>query len=59
MNHIERCNNIQQKDTKGAFTLAQFRGRFCTKLAHLLMKKNIFLAKCASLMRNRMQNSLM
>jgi hypothetical protein len=40
---------------KGAFTLAQFRGRFCTKLARFVMK--FFLAKRASLMQNRAQNS--
>jgi hypothetical protein len=27
---------------KGAFTLARFRGRFCTKFAHLVMKKKYF-----------------
>jgi hypothetical protein len=45
---------------KGAFTLAQFCLRFCTKLAHLEMK-NIFFyfAKRASLMQNRVRKSLM
>jgi hypothetical protein len=43
---------------EGAFTLAQFRGRFCTKLACLVMK-NFFFVKRASLMQNRMQNLLM
>ncbi len=47
-----------QDDSKGAFTLGRFRARFRTKLARLLMKKNIFLAKRASLMRNRVQKSL-
>ncbi len=42
--------------TEGAFTLAQFRGRFRTKLAHLEIKKNIFLAKHPSLLRNRARN---
>jgi hypothetical protein len=44
---------------KGAFTLARIRARFRTKLVHLAMKKNIFLAKRASLMRNRVQKLLM
>ncbi len=50
----------QLSRVKGAFTLAQFRARFRTKLAHLEMK-NIFIyfAKRASLMRNRMRKSLM
>ena len=38
------CHNI--KGLKGAFTLAQFRGQFCTKLAHLVMKKNFFSKTC-------------
>jgi len=46
------------RPSKGAFTLAQFHGQFCTKLACLVMKK-ISLAKRASLMRNRVQNLLM
>jgi hypothetical protein len=45
MNRIERCNDIQQKDTKGAFTLA----RFSTKLARLLMKKKYFFSKTCKL----------
>ena len=35
--------------SKGAFTLAQFRGRFRTKLAHLEMKKYIFFSKTCKL----------
>jgi hypothetical protein len=31
------------KEPEGAFTLARFRRRFRTKLAHLEMKKNYFL----------------
>jgi hypothetical protein len=31
---------------KGAFTLAQFRGRFRTKLACLVMKKKFFSKTC-------------
>jgi hypothetical protein len=44
--------------TEGAFTLAQFRARFRTKLARLEMKKK-YLAKRASLMQNRVRKSLM
>ncbi len=41
-------------NSKGAFTLARFCARFRTKLAHLVKKiNNSLLAKCASLMRNR------
>jgi hypothetical protein len=44
-------------DDNGSFTLAQFCGRFCTKLAHLVMKKiNFFGTKRASLMQNRVRN---
>ncbi len=31
---------------KGAFTLARFCGQFCTKLAHLVMKKTFFSKMC-------------
>ncbi len=34
---------------KGAFTLGRFCARFCTKLAHLVMKKNIFVSKMCKL----------
>ncbi len=44
---------------QGAFTLARFRAQFRTKLAHLEMKNILFFAKHASLMRNRVQKSLM
>jgi hypothetical protein len=42
--------------TNGSFTLAQFRRQFCTKLAHLVIKKIIFVTKRASLMQNCMRN---
>jgi len=44
-----QCQFVKEKlmisSSKGAFTLARFRGQFRTKLAHLVMKKNIFLNK--------------
>ncbi len=51
--------HLEQKiKTKGFFTLAQFRGRFCTKLARLVMKF-FFVTKHASLMQNRVRNPQM
>jgi hypothetical protein len=44
---------------KGLFTLARFRGRFCTKLARLEMKTKKIVTKHASLMQNRAQKSQM
>ncbi len=39
---VQSCRTeIDQRVSKGAFTLARFRARFRTKLAHLEMK-NIF-----------------
>ncbi len=34
---------------KGAFILARYRARFCTKLARLVMKKIIFVSKMCKL----------
>ena len=37
---------IAKNLNKGVFTLAQFHGRFRTKLAHLVMKRNFLIKMC-------------
>ncbi len=40
---------LGQTLVKGAFTLAQFHGQFCTKLAHLVIKTKMFFSKTCKL----------